>query len=88
MEQKRQFAARAIYSHRTRRERQVSLIVFHNDGDYALVQSDSCCEQPECWEGSREEVLEQWRHLNRALQSEWFLHDKLASSDREFLQLI
>lgn len=89
MEQKRQFIARTLYHHRAREQRQVTIIVFRSpqDESYSLLQSDCCFAQPELWEGSRAEILEQWRHLNRALQSEWFLHDKLASSDPEFAKL-
>jgi len=64
-------------------------MVFRSELDdrYALLQSDCCYDEPECWVGQREEILEQWRHLHRSLQSEWFLHDKLAASDPDFTEL-
>lgn len=90
MEIQRHFVARVIYRHRSKQERHVTLIVFRDRQEdlYLLVQSDCCYAEPECWDGSRADVLEQWRHLNRALRSEWFLYDKLASSDPDFAEIL
>lgn len=90
MEQKQEFIARVIYHHRTKKERQVTLIAFRErQGEqHLLLHSDCCYEQPECWGGMRAEVLEQWRHLNRSLQSEWFLYDKMTSNDPDFAESV
>jgi len=82
--------ALAIYRHRSNPERHVTLLVIGSEQHpkYQVLALDVSREEPDCQEGSREEVLEQWRRLNRELQGEWFLHGPMLHRQSDFDEFI
>jgi hypothetical protein len=90
MEKCRKFIARAIYHHRSNAPRHITVLVFKDERDssYGMLSSDSTSTRPECWDGTREEILERWRHANRVLQAEWFLHDQKSNQENDFDEFI
>ena len=90
MEKCRKFIARAIYHHRSNAPRHVTVLVLKDERDqsYEMLSSDSTNSRPECWEGTREEILESWRNANRVLQAEWFLHDERLNQESDFDEFI
>lgn len=90
MENCRQFVARAIYHHHANTTRHIPLLVFKDsrNGMSGMVYLESTRGTPVCWDGTRDEVLEKWRHLKRVLQAEWFLHEPRPNSENDFDEFI
>lgn len=68
----------------------VTLMVLKDprSGMYWLLCSESTRDEPECWEGTRDEIMERWRHTNRVLQAECFLHEPQPNPDSDFDEFI